>query len=454
MKHEMLALARSRVPIPDAARRASSGTRGKRARPLAEVDPGGNGPARPRGRNPGNNPSRGDHAYKPLDGSRSLPVHGGRGDPGRRSTLAAVPRPRRPGRLRETGLPDRLGRRQERRLEDADPRPRPFVARRVGRPHLPDHRRSRARSCRAPRASSTSIDGQDFVHPDGVGADRRHTLKVLALDARTRADPLGEDRLGRDALRHAPQARQLRLADADHRRQARLRLLRVRGRSSPTTSTASWRGRRRLGGIATIGVGVGTSPVLYKDLLILQCDEDDGDKSFIVALDKHTGKEVWRAPRKVQVSWATPVLVRAGGRDELVTSGHGVRSSPTTRPRARSCGGPRAWRATPCPRRWSAGDVVVLSAGYPEKLAMAIRAGRHRRRHRHAARPVEVHQGHGLRAVARSLYDGYVYLVTDKGLLTCLDARTGEVKYEGGRVAGAGHVHGVAGRVRRAGSCS
>jgi outer membrane protein assembly factor BamB len=31
------------------------------------------------------------------------------------------------------------------------------------------------------------------------------------------------------------------------------------------------------------------------------------------------------------------------------------------------------------------------------------------------------------------LYDGYVYLMTDKGLITCLDARTGEVKYEGGR---------------------
>jgi outer membrane protein assembly factor BamB len=31
-------------------------------------------------------------------------------------------------------------------------------------------------------------------------------------------------------------------------------------------------------------------------------------------------------------------------------------------------------------------------------------------------------------------YGGYVYLVTDKGILTCLDARTGEVKYEGGRV--------------------
>ena len=69
------------------------------------------------------------------------------------------------------------------------------------------------------------------------------------------------------------------------------------------------------------GLGVGTSPVLYEDLMILQCDEDNGDKSFIAALDKRTGKEVWRVARKVQVSWTTPVVAHAGERDELVTSG-------------------------------------------------------------------------------------------------------------------------------------
>ena len=53
----------------------------------------------------------------------------------------------------------------------------------------------------------------------------------------------------------------------------------------------------------------------------MQCDEDSGDKSFIAAYDAKTGKEAWRVARKVQVSWATPVIVRAGDRDELVTSG-------------------------------------------------------------------------------------------------------------------------------------
>ena len=78
--------------------------------------------------------------------------------------------------------------------------------------------------------------------------------------------------------------------DARHK-QGELRLARRRSRtasastptsapraSTPTTSTASCSGRPTLGGIATLGVGVGTSPVLYRDLVILQCDEDNGDE--------------------------------------------------------------------------------------------------------------------------------------------------------------------------------
>jgi len=108
--------------------------------------------------------------------------------------------------------------------------------------------------------------------------------------------------------------------------------------------------------------------------VILQADEDNGDKSYIAGLDKRSGKEVWRVPRKVQVSWATPVIVKAGGRDELVTSGTEavIAYDPAT--------GRELWRmkglesnAVPSP---VAGDgVVVLSAGYPDKLAVAVRPG-------------------------------------------------------------------------------
>jgi outer membrane protein assembly factor BamB len=275
--------------------------------------------------------------------------------------------------------------------------------------------------------------GQEFVHPDGVGADHKQTLQVLALDAKT-----GQILWERTAWEGSPY-------DTRHRRGSY---------ASPTPVTDGERvyayfGAEGLyaydfagnlawkwwpGGIATFGVGVGTSPVFYKDVVILQCDEDEGKASFIVALNKVTGKEVWRASRKVQLSWATPVLVRAGSRDELVTVGteYVIAYDPAT--------GAELWRvkgleSNAVPSPVVVGDIVVVSAGYPNKIAMAVRAGgsgdvtdsrvlwRYAKGTAYVPSPIAV--------------DGLVYLMTDKGLLTCLDAATGEVKYEGGRPPGA-----------------
>lgn len=284
-----------------------------------------------------------------------------------------------------------------------------------------------------PRAKPVKhvIEGQDFVHPDGVGADRRHTFEVLALDA-TSGKVLWE----RVAWQGAPY-------DTRHRRGSF---------ASPTpitdgtlvyayfgaeglyaydgSGTLAW--KYATGGIGTLGVGVGTSPVLYEGLVILVCDEDNGDKSFVVALDKKTGKEVWRVPRKIEVSWATPVLVRAGDRDELVAAGSqfNIAYDPAT--------GKELWRmkgleSNAVPSPVAGEDVVVLSSGYPEKVAVAVRPGgtgdvtgtdrvlwTYKKGTAYVPSPI--------------LYDGLVYLVTDKGLLTCMDARTGEVKYEGARL--------------------
>jgi outer membrane protein assembly factor BamB len=186
-----------------------------------------------------------------------------------------------------------------------------------------------------------------------------------------------------------------------------------------------------LGGIAAMGVGYGTSPVLHGENVILQCDEDSGDKSFIAALDRRTGKQVWRVARKVQVSWATPVVVKTAGRDELITAGTEaiVAYDPAT--------GKELWRAkglesNAVPSPVVGKDVVVLSAGYPAKVAMAIRPGgsgditgtprilwRYEKGTAYVPSPI--------------LYGDLVYLVTDRGLVTAIDVKTGAVKYEGGR---------------------
>jgi len=272
---------------------------------------------------------------------------------------------------------------------------------------------------------------ENYVHPDSVGADRSHTLKVLALDRRT--GQILWEKTTYDGT----------VYDDRHRRN-------TYASSTPVTDgnlvyfffesegfyaydfqgELAW--KVSLGGIAKGGMGPGMSPVLYKDLIILQCDQEFGENSFIVALDKRTGREVWRTPRSHRRSWATPILIETGERIELVASG--AESVVAYDPGS----GRELWRAKgvqshPIPSAVAGNGVVFLTAGSQAKRAMAIRVGgsgdvtdtsrvlwRYEKGTAYVPSPI--------------LYGDYLYLMTDKGLVTCLQARTGEVLYEGGRV--------------------
>jgi outer membrane protein assembly factor BamB len=63
--------------------------------------------------------------------------------------------------------------------------------------------------------------------------------------------------------------------------------------------------------------GVGSSPIIYKNLVIVQCDIQKN--SYIAAFDVDTGKPVWRTERDEIPSWATPTVIEANGTTELVT---------------------------------------------------------------------------------------------------------------------------------------
>ncbi|HEX6963783.1 MAG TPA: PQQ-binding-like beta-propeller repeat protein [Lacipirellula sp.] len=67
------------------------------------------------------------------------------------------------------------------------------------------------------------------------------------------------------------------------------------------------------------GWGTGSSPVMHGDLVFIQCDNDE--QSWIAALDKRTGDEVWRADRDENSNWGTPYLWKNSQRAELVASG-------------------------------------------------------------------------------------------------------------------------------------
>lgn len=269
--------------------------------------------------------------------------------------------------------------------------------------------------------------GKPWVHPDSLAGDRSHTLKVLAVD--TRSGKVVWEQTAYDGPVH----------DARHRRSSF---------AAPTAATDGslvyayfgpeglyaydfggkliWKAIERF---PTLGLGTGTSPVLFENLVIVQRDEDNGDNSAIVAYDKRTGKETWRVKRPVQISWGTPVLVSAGGRTELVANGTElvIAYDPSS--------GKELWRTkgvdsnaihTPLVGH----GLVIVTAGFPAKKVIAIRPGAVADDARVAW---EYSKGTGY-VLSNILYDDYLYLLTDNGLVSCLDPKTGAVKYEGGRV--------------------
>ena len=82
-------------------------------------------------------------------------------------------------------------------------------------------------------------------------------------------------------------------------------------------------------------VGPASCPVLYRDKIILTCDGQANDQQFVIALDKHTGKTLWRTDRKYPNdktpskthSSCVPLIINVAGKDQLISpGGHGVRS--------------------------------------------------------------------------------------------------------------------------------
>jgi len=188
-----------------------------------------------------------------------------------------------------------------------------------------------------------------------------------------------------------------------------------------------------LGPIIKAGLGPGTSPVLYgDDLLILLCDQEMGDPSFMVALDRRTGKEVWRTPRSNRRTWATPIIVKVGDHDELITSGAEVVTAYDPRT------GQEIWRANgttshAIPSPVAGHGLVIFAAGSSGKRALAVRLGQRGDLTNSASVVWRYNKGTAY-VPSPILLGDYVYLMTDNGLLTCLDARTGALVYEGGRI--------------------
>jgi outer membrane protein assembly factor BamB len=178
--------------------------------------------------------------------------------------------------------------------------------------------------------------------------------------------------------------------------------------------------------------GHASSPIIYGDLVIVQCDMQEG--SFVLAADIRTGKTVWKTPRQELPSWGTPTVVEtASGRPELVTNASNfIRAyDPATGEELWRLGGSSKITA-PTPI-FSDGLIFVSSGRAPERPIFAIRPGRRgdlTLQGADGSRPVAWHKtGRGSYMPTPLAYRRHLYVLGNQGLLDAYDVATGADVY-------------------------
>jgi outer membrane protein assembly factor BamB len=204
-----------------------------------------------------------------------------------------------------------------------------------------------------------------------------------------------------------------------------------------------WHGKQlwscRFGAFPIVfGWGTAASPVLYKDRVYVLNDNEK--QSFLAALDKRTGKEVWRVERDEKSNWATPFIWENDQRTEIITCGK-------NRVRSYDLDGKLLWElrgmsSIVIPTPLAKFGLLYISSGYildAKRPIFAIRPG--------ATGDITLKDGETSNAFiawyqkqagpynpSPLVYGDYLYVLYDRGFLSCYDARTGKEIYSKERI--------------------
>lgn len=185
-------------------------------------------------------------------------------------------------------------------------------------------------------------------------------------------------------------------------------------------------------------LGSGSSPVLVDNLLVILSDNEK--QQYIAAFDKRTGKQVWRTNRDLggrgqpqqRSGWATPFVWRHALRTEIITIGPKELVSY-------DLAGKELWRmsgmaVTPVPTPFEYNGLLYINGGRGRPL-FAIRPG--------AAGDISLREGESSNAFivwsqprggtylpSSVAYDGFIYTLTETGILNRFDAKTGKQTYK------------------------
>ena len=174
--------------------------------------------------------------------------------------------------------------------------------------------------------------------------------------------------------------------------------------------------------------GNGGSPELAGDLLVINCD--GFDQAFVAALDKNTGKVRWRRDRREPHSqaYSTPLAIRVGDRAQVVSVGAFTASSYDVQT------GKEIWRVSYAdgfsnvPRPVYGAGLVFIATGFNQPSLLAVRPdGTGDVTRSHVAWTLS--RGAPLTPSPIAVGDA-LYLVSDNGIASCLDARTGGVRWQ------------------------
>jgi outer membrane protein assembly factor BamB len=171
--------------------------------------------------------------------------------------------------------------------------------------------------------------------------------------------------------------------------------------------------------------GEGSTPAIHGNTIVITCDHEG--PSFLVALDKRTGKELWRRDRDEVSTWSTPLITEFNGRTEVI-----VPATTTVSYDLET--GETIWQADglgtnalPVPVRHE--DTVIVMTGQSKPNALSIKLGgngdltgnpdyirwTNNRGNSYTPSPV--------------IHDGIFYFLNDKGMISAFDAITGEKHY-------------------------
>lgn len=191
--------------------------------------------------------------------------------------------------------------------------------------------------------------------------------------------------------------------------------------------------------LKVMNFGEGESPFLYKDRLFFQWDSED--QSFMVALDKKTGEEVWRVDRNEKSSWATPFAVEVNGKVQVITSAtNQVRSYDYNT-------GELLWTGTGLtrnviPNPVYADGILYVMSGFRGNALQAIDLSKAKGDITGSDAILWTYNQDTPYTPCPLLMDGKLYFLrANNGELTCLDARTGKMFYSKEKLEGVGNLY-------------